>query len=235
MKKLFVLIFAVTSMVVAKDAVAQNRAKLVNCTVSVKDPKCQMPPHWLLNKVTPAQYDTLVVLNRLCTVDYSMLKGYNVTSADVAQVMKTAREYINKALANTNGVTPNVGWKVTSIKQLRPWCDKIEKNVRKVEYMVYSSIDGYDVHLLLRTTLLRDRKTGGYRSVAYQLVPYSVQNIPVTVDAPSVCFKGKPVTNLEIGKDGKSASYTINATVIFTDPLGEKHQELVSTTVTLEL
>lgn len=74
MKKLFLLLFAVASMVMAEGAAAQNRAKLVNCTVSVNIPKCQMPPHWLLNKVTPAQYDTLVVLNRLCTVDYSLLK-----------------------------------------------------------------------------------------------------------------------------------------------------------------
>lgn len=149
--------------------------------------------------------------------------------------MKTAREYINKVLANNNGVTPNVGWKVTAIKQLRPWCDKTEKNVRKVEYMVYSSIDGYDVHLLLRATLQRDRKTGTYSSIAYQLVPYSVQGIPVTVDNAVLSLSGKSVANLEIGKDGKSGSYIVNAKVNFTDPLGEKHQELVSTTVILKL
>ena len=86
----------------------------------------------------------------------------------------------------------------------------------------------------MRTTLQCDRKTGGYRSVAYELVPYSVQGIPVTVDAVDVHLKDNAVANLAIGKDGQSDSYTVNATVNFTDPLGDKRQEL-STTVILKL
>ena len=63
----------------ANEAAAQQCKKKVTPRVESSVPKGKMPPRWLLNKVTPAQYDTLVALNRLCTVDYSMLKGYKVT------------------------------------------------------------------------------------------------------------------------------------------------------------
>ncbi len=235
MKKLLAFFLFVIGIIQADYATAQQQVYVVKVTGSGNADKGKMPPQWLLNKVTPAQYDTLAILNRLCNVDYSMLKGYDVTQNDIANVMKLACENIRKALGNNDGATPNIVFKSVTVKQVSAWSDKVDKSTRKVDYLVYSSIDGYDVHLLLRTSLQRDRKTGGYRSVAYELVPYSVQGIPVTIERASVSKGGQPVERLEIGKDGKSASYAINATINFVDPLGNKHQELVSNSVILEL
>lgn len=235
MKQLFLsLILAMIGMVLAGNVVD---AQCVNAQTKMSDnqtqvPKGELPPRWLLNKVTPTQYDTLAALNKICAVDYSMLKGYDVTPADVARLMEQARIQMHKALDNTDGVTTHVGWKAFYVKTVRPWSDKTEKGLRRVEYMVYSSVDGYDVHLLLRATLQRNRHTSGYYSVDYDLVPYSVQGIPVQVEHARVTKGGpEPVSRLEIGKGVKSTGYAVNATLRFTDPLGNKCCELVETSI----
>ena len=86
-KSILCLLFAIAAMAWANEAAAQQCKKKVTPRVESTVPKGKMPPRWLLNKVTPAQYDTLVALNRLCTVDYSMLKGYKVTPQMVEKVM----------------------------------------------------------------------------------------------------------------------------------------------------
>lgn len=233
-KSILCLLFAIAAMAWANDAAAQQCKKKVTPRVESTVPKGKMPPRWLLNKVTPAQYDTLVALNRLCTVDYSMLKGYKVTPQMVEKVMGQARKYIREAMDRHDGVVPRVGWTALVTKTLTTWSDKTEKGTRTVEYLVGSSADGYDVHLLLRATLQRDRQTGGYRSVAYELVPYSVQGMPVEVKSPRVYAGGTaPVAQLEWGKDGKSPYYAVNATLDFTDPLGAKHREQINVSVAL--
>ncbi len=237
MKRLFVfLMFAIASISLVNYAAAQQCVNVKVSSGSCNGVKGKLPPRWLLNKVTPSQYDTLTILNRLCDVDYSMLKGYDVTPSDVAQVMTQARENINKALNNNNGITPRVGWKKALMITVSPWRDKVEKGQRKVEYMIYSSVDGYDVHLLLRATFKRDRQTGGYRSVAYDVVPYSVQGIPVKIGQTRVSTNGiDTVECLDIAKGGKSSCYVVNTAVNFTDPLGNKHFEQVDMSLWLTL
>lgn len=237
MKRFFVfLIFAIAGINLSDYATAQQRVSVTITNSSDNVAKGKMPPRWLLNRVTPAQYDTLVVLNKLCSVDYSMLKGYNVTPSDIAKVMKQANEYIRKALDNNDGVIPHVGWKTAQIITVNPWSNKVDKGLKKVEYMIYSSIDGYDVHLLLRTTLQRNRQTGGYHSVAYEVIPYSIQGIPIKVSRTCVSKDGSnPVDNLEIGKDGKSPCYIVDTTINFTDPLGNKHFEKINISLWLTL
>lgn len=233
-KSILCLLFVIAAMAWANDAAAQQCKKKVTPRVESTVAKGKMPPRWLLNKVTPAQYDTLVALNRLCMVDYSMLKGYKVTPQMVEKVMGQARKYIREAMDRHDGVVPRVGWTTLVTKTLTTWSDKTEKGTRTVEYLVGSSADGYDVHLLLRATLQRDRQTGGYRSVAYELVPYSVQGMPVDVKSPRVYAGGTtPAAQLEWGKDGKSPYYAVNATLDFTDPLGAKHREQINVSVAL--
>lgn len=108
-KSILCLLFAIAAMAWANDAAAQQCKKKVTLRVESTVAKGKMPPRWLLNKVTPAQYDTLVALNRLCTVDYSMLKGYKVTPQMVEKVMGQARKYIREAMDSHDGVVPRVG------------------------------------------------------------------------------------------------------------------------------
>ena len=157
-KSILCLLFAIAAMAWANDAAAQQCKKKMTPRVESTVAKGKMPPRWLLNKVTPAQYDTLVALNRLCTVDYSMLKGYKVTPQMVEKVMGQARKYLREAMDRHDGVVPRVGWTTLATKTLTTWTDKTEKCIRTVEYLVGSSADGYDVHLLLRATLQRDRR-----------------------------------------------------------------------------
>ena len=70
--------------------------------------------------------------------------------------------------------------------------------------------------------------------MAYELVPYSVQGMPVEVKSPRVYAGGTaPTAQLEWGKDGKSPYYAVNATLDFTDPLGAKHREQINVSVAL--
>lgn len=237
MKRFFVFfIFAIVGINIADYATAQQRANVKISATTVNVPKGKMPPRWLLNKVTQAQYDTLAALNKLCTVDYSMLRGYDVKPNDVAKVMTQAREFIRKAMDNNNGMTRDVGWQTIRMVIVHPWSDKVEKGSRKVEYMVYSSADGYDAHLLLRATLQRDRKTGGYRSVDYEVVPYSIQSMPVKVEKAYISKDGRnKVDYIEIDKGAQSSSYIISATMNYVDPLGNKHVEKINAHVQLTL
>lgn len=237
MRKLFVIILlAMAGTALADDVQRPCATTAGQCVLTSKVPQGSMPPRWLLNKVTPAQYDTLVALNRLCHVDYSMLKSYDVTPEMVSRIMGQAREELRKAIDKTDGTVSGTGWIVARIKTIKPWRETVEKGVRKVEYLVYSSVDGYDVHLLLRASLQRDRRTGVYRSVSYELVPYSIQGIPVKIERAEVSKVGSgAVSCLEIGSDGKSTSYAISAALEYTDPLGNKHIELVSTSVHLQV
>ena len=126
-KSILCLLFAIAAMAWANDAAAQQCKKKVTPRVESTVPKGKMPPRWLLNKVTPAQYDTLVALNRLCTVDYSMLKGYKVTPQMVEKVMGQARKYIREAMDRHDGVVPCVGWTALVTKKLTTWSDKTER------------------------------------------------------------------------------------------------------------
>lgn len=146
-KSILCLLFAIAAMAWANDAAAQQCKKKVTPRVESTVAKGKMPPRWLLNKVTPAQYDTLVALNRLCMVDYSMLKGYKVTPQMVEKVMGQARKYIREAMDRHDGVVPRVGWTALVTKTLTTWSDKTEKGTRTVEYLVGSSADGYDVSI----------------------------------------------------------------------------------------
>ena len=236
MRKIFVLILlAASTAVLADDAQPTCYKAAKKCVVTAEVPKGMLPPRWLLNKVTPAQYDTLAALNRLCNVDYSMLKGYNVTPQMVSSVIAQAREQLHKAVDSVNEATPGVGWRAIMSKTIKPWREMVEKGVRTVEYMVYSSIDGYDVHLLLRAKLQRAGKKGNWCSVSYELVPYSIQNIPVEVSHALVSQQGGvPVDSIEIGSDVQKRGYAVSATLRFTDPLGNKHEEFASVSIHLK-
>ena len=239
MKKLFLTLIALvmaTGMALADDR--QDQGYFINAknTGSGVSQKGCLPPRWLLNKVTPAQYDTLVALNRLCNVDYSMLKGYHVTAKDVPHLMEQARKMLARALENPNGSTAAVGWTVIIMKRAKPVADVTEKGVRRLTYIIYSSVDGYDAHLQLRGTVRKDRKSGKLYLVDYEVTPYSVQGIPAKADG--VTIKGNGNVNMDellINEDVKTIGYALNGTLSFTDPLGDVHKEQVNASVSLGL
>ena len=116
-----------------------------------------MPPTWLHNKVTPEQYDTLAMLNMIASVNYDLLKGYNT------QVPNAIDRFMNDTAFNkrTDNVFKATAYSLTP--KLISW-QNLSKTTAEARYLLYSSIDGYDAHVVLTATLHKDKKTGSYTS-----------------------------------------------------------------------
>lgn len=198
--------------------------------------KGNMPPLWLQNKVTPAQFDTLVVLNRLCNVDYSAFKGYGLPASIVSLYMNSAKRWIQNVMKDSVNVTPNVGWGLYETQILKPLKDNTVKGVRKVEYVIYSSVDGYDVHMLLMAEMKLNKRSGNYESVTFQIAPYTLARIPITIGKTELLEgESQKVSQIVIPKDSRSATYSLNGYVFFIDPLGDKHRENINSFFKLKL
>lgn len=195
--------------------------------------KGQMPPCWLKNKVSKEQYDTLVALNMLADVDYGALKGYNISDRDVASFMTQAKKAMDFFMKNTGGKgAKQFSSESASTFDGVPYSKTVGKKQTEAKYLVYSSIDGYDAHVLITLPLVKNKTTKGYTASGISFEGYSLSGVPITVDVRLQDFKErKEITSIEIPRDGTSDQYLLFGTIEFTDPLGCHHKERVKRTV----
>lgn len=195
--------------------------------------KGQMPPCWLKNKVSKEQYDTLTALNMLADVDYGALKGYNVSNSDVESFMTQAKKAIYAFTESSDGkYVKQFTSESSSTFDGVPYSRAVGKKQTEAKYLAYSSIDGYDAHVLITLSLVKNKTTKGYTASGISYEGYSLSGVPVTVDVRLQDFKErKEITSIDIPKDGISEQYSLFGTIEFTDPLGCHHKERVKRTV----
>ena len=198
-----------------------------------------MPPAWLHNKVTPEQYDTLALLNMIASVNYDLLKGYNTDKRDIdavmAQVHKAIDRFTNDKDFNkrTDNFLSSSGYTLT--QKIISWQER-PKSTIEARCLLYSSIDGYDAHVVLTATLHKDKKTGTYTSSQYKVESYSLGGAKVECqvklyDHPT----NQECQQVTFGKGKTASKLLITGSITFTDPLGNKHREPINNNLTLEL
>lgn len=229
------MIFILGSMIYAQ---AQNNA--VNTKLNVitygsgsgtmsgnYNPKGTLPPQWLKNKVSAAQYNSLSILNMLADVDYTAFKGIGKCEKSI----KNAMGFVNKAILQFVNDTPDNSNHHFSSAQLnaedaKPLKETAIKNGKQLQYIFYSSIDGYDAHVLLSATAVKDKKQNSYTAQDLRIEGYSLSGLPVTIKLNLInCETFQPANTIEIGKDGRSGQYRLEGTIEFDDPLGNHHTE----------
>ena len=190
-------------------------------------PKGELPPVWLKNKVMPEQYDTLAMLNMVASVNYDMFKGYNITPVYIRNAM-TAVERALERFMRSKDKTPKT-FTIGSMQggNIQPLPGRCKG--KDSQFLLYSSIDGYDAHVVLTATRYKDKKTGGYNADTYRMEGLSLGGAIVTCDLELCDSKrGEEVKCVKISTDGLSGEYSLVGTITFVDPLGCKHKEYVN-------
>lgn len=199
------------------------------------NPKGELPPAWLKNKVSEAQYDSLAALNKLCMVDYSAFKGVNISATDIADIMTKVKSMLNNknTLSTSDGEIAYFGLSSVS-KTLKPWQKVIkEEDKTKAQYIAYSSIDGYDAHILITYQYTNDKTTGQSRSNV-GVFAYSLSGNTVKLENSGLDFLGnKSAKEIVFDANGLSNPVALHGTLVFDDPLGYHHSENVNVTFCL--
>ena len=177
--------------------------------------KGELPPAWVKNKVSYEQYAQLVEANKQRGIDYTLLKGNNLSKGFVASFVKN----VTTAPANVTAMF------VTSPKCLLPVQVKDIEGGKQYSYTIYSSTDGYDAHLSL-TMQVKD----GQEGADYQIFPFSISGMPVKAHVRLSGIDDKYQAKSVVQSKNKSdkACYALLGTITYTDPLGYEHQENIN-------
>ncbi len=212
-----------------------------NVTADRYNLRGNMPPAWLRNKVTTEQYDTLTMLNMIASVNYDLFKGYNTDKRDIdtimAQVPKAIDRFMNDTAFNkrTDNIFRAAVYSLTP--KLISW-QNVSKTTAEARYLLYSSMDGYDAHVVLTGTLHKDKKTGSYTSSQYKIEGYSMGGAKVDCHLTVIDLRTRAsdeCKQITIGKGKAASSITITGSIDFTDPLGNKHHEPIDRNLLFEL
>ena len=245
MRKLFLLSFLLVSgMVFAQEPKAGSGNYIIRvygngngANAGTYNKQGKMPPKWLKNKVSAAQYDTLVILNMLADVDYTGFKGCGKGQSCIAAEMATVQKAINAFMESpSEGGKRHYGNSGYIKKGIKPCKQQVVKNGYQADYVVYSSVDGYDAHFILSALFIKDKKKGSYTASTPRVAAYSLGGYSLDAVAKlSAADQTDPVTTMTIDANGESADYTLNGELKFEDPLGNKHKEHVNLTFRLLL
>lgn len=189
----------------------------------------ELPPTWLLNKVTTEQYRLLTEFSKYFDVDYTMFKKINLEDSDTSRFLCEARK-----LTNT--------YKDSEFEQKGSRCfsmpiETIGLHPYKIEdkdgtmihtYIVYNSIDGYDAHIELCIEIGIADNPQRYISTNFETKGYSMSGLTVEADTKLTQERSyEPVNLITLGKDGVSNPYNIRGKIKFQDPLGNNHEEYI--------
>lgn len=237
-KLLFLLLLTLSSPCLAQQSAAVL-PRLSLSRASRATPKGSLPPDWVKNFVTPAQYDTLVILNRLMDVDYTALKGN-----------RFGKRFINNGVAHAGRVVRALiageKMQVGMDKIFNGICTNFYKPDMRLEVKdslitfttIYKSIDGYDTFVNLNAHFKKDKKTGKYSAPSYELEGHCGWHEDTSIDLKvyEVTKDGeKEITSIETDEKGKTPMLVLFGTMEFTDPLGYKHKEDVDAFFQLDL
>lgn len=199
--------------------------------------KGNLPPAWLKNKVNEKQYATLVKFNKLYDVDYTAYKGYNLSKDFIDRQIQIAQKIIKEPPQKNAPDYARQHYSVIKFHDKMMPFNKIEKeNSKDVQYLLYSSEDGYDVHILLKANFSKDPANGLNSAQHYTLEGYSLSKIPIKADVKLLLSKSlKEIEKINLDKDEVSPNYNLQGVIEYDDPLGYHHKEFINQSLTLKL
>ena len=173
----------------------------------------------------------MVILNMLADVNYDIFKYNTNIDAEMEHVDKAIKTFMDnpegKKGARYDREVHNAG-------EILPYRMQEMKDSVVADYLIYSSIDGYDAHVAISVTFKKDKKDGKLSSHYYFIYPTSMsklemKDIKVKFDNVS---PNKKTNNIVISKEqGLSDLFLLKGHIAFVDPLGCKHKEYINTVV----
>ena len=167
----------------------------------------------------------------LADVNYDIFKYNTNIDAEMEHVDKAIKTFMDnpegKKGARYDREVHNAG-------ELLPYRMQEMKDSVVADYLIYSSIDGYDAHVAISVTFKKDKKNGKLSSHYYFIYPTSMsklemKDIKVKFDNVS---PNKKANNIVISKEkGSSDLFLLKGHIAFVDPLGCKHKEYINTVV----
>ncbi len=203
----------------------------------------ELPPVWLKNKVTEAQYDSLARLSKYYAVNYDYFKLRNLTKDDIRFYVKRTEAVLNEKSLKELAMHPNDTCCYDRYRYpvpVKPFKTVVEADgSRTVRYIVYSEIDGYDAHVALDVKI-STTENGNLVFKDIKLLPYSLSGLKVKFEG-NIRYLSAPKKGMffveqgEFDKEGKTPDYRIGGLLKVEDAMGYMHTELVEKHIFLTL
>lgn len=195
----------------------------------------ELPPVWLKNKVTEAQYDSLAQLSKYYAVNYDYFKRRNLTKDAIRLYVKRTEVLLSEKRIKELSAHPNdtcyfdkYGYPVP----VKPFTQTAEADGSKTaRYIVYSEIDGYDAHIVLDIKL-HTGENGNVEFTDVKLQPYSLSGLKVEfigkmIYMPSERDRWWIVEQDKFDKEGRTPDFWVDGLLKVEDAMGYVHTELV--------
>lgn len=193
----------------------------------------EMPPAWLKNKLTQAQYDSLVPLSKYYAVSYNHFKQRNLSRQQIQRyVMIMAKALDAKSLKNLEQKTDTTMFTIVpGTVAVHPLALATADSTADARYIVFSDMDGYDAHVMLEVKKLRT-KADGTTLLGMKLIPYSLSGLKVELVEMKLqsTVKSASEKGVRIESDSKNLSspYDVFGLLRFEDGMGYVHTVLVN-------
>lgn len=192
----------------------------------------EMPPAWLRNKLTQAQYDSVARLSKYYAVNYNHFKQRNLTQQDIQRYVKIMgrdldAETLKRLEPRTDTCMYNISLKA---KVAHPFTPATVDNDDYIHYIVYSEIDGYDAHIMLEVK--KSQMESGNADVSQmRLAPYSLSGLKVELmymHIKSLAGNGlKPAAEPATDSTITTTPYQLSGAFCYEDAMGNVHKEFV--------
>lgn len=194
----------------------------------------ELPPAWLKNKVTQSQYDSLALLSKYYAVNYDFFKRRTLTKADINLYVSRIKELLSeKQLKRLKQHGNDTCYFDTyrSPENLKPFMMSANADgSKKMKYIAYSEIDGYDAHVMIEVKVSKD-KNGDPVFSRFKMVPYSLSGLKVELEGMSLRSDGRRslsiTANGVYNKQSLMSEFSICGLLKFEDAMGNRHTELV--------
>lgn len=201
----------------------------------------ELPPAWLKNKVTDAQYDSLARFSKYYAVNYDYFKQRHLTKDDIRSYVKRTEVALTEKALKQLAARPNDTCYYDKYRfpvPVKPFMQNTETDGTKTaRYIVYSEIDGYDAHLTLDVKLRTD-ENGIVEFYDAKLQPYSLSGLKVEFNGRLTYMPPEGrflVEQDKFDKDGRTPDFGICGLLKVEDAMGYVHTELVDTKFFLTL
>lgn len=195
----------------------------------------ELPPAWIKNKVTPAQYDSLARVSKYYWVNYDYFKRRDLTKDDIRDYVRHAGTMLSEKRLQRlkKAPTDTCYYDVYhGAEYLKPFMTTTTANGDKeLKFIVYSEVDGYDAHVMVEVRV-QHGKNGSPVFSGIQAVPYSISGLKVELEDMDI--HTTPRASSFVTSNGVYDTSTVMpefgicGLLKFEDAKGYRHTELVN-------
>ena len=206
--------------------VAAIHAQKENTVTYPSYEECGVIPEWVKEVTTPEEYKIWETLSQYYKIDYSELKKRNWTDeerkeeyARLRAMCESLKQYDTKKWSGSRFVFPYGVLATSEAYSTTPL------RCMESRYIIYSSLDGYDAHVVLDVVYTINPQTKQPRIIHHEIKAVSFSGLEVRVEEhiPGNDELSQFGAKIEAIGDGFRGYYP--GTLYFTDPTNGKHSE----------